>query len=163
VPTHAESRFTTGAFLTQALGIGANTAIFSIVSAVFLRQLPFPHADRICVVDRVGNQMGASSISFPIYIAWKERGKGFFEHLALLAWWGDATFTGAGESERVPIVGASTGVFSVLGVHPTLGRDFLPAEGEPGGPNVVILSDGLWQSRFGADRNVLGRTVTVDG
>jgi predicted permease len=155
--------FTAVAVLTLALGIGANTAIFSIVNAVFLRPLPFPHADRIYVVDRVGNSLGGSSISFPIYLAWQKRAEGLFDHLALLAWWGDATLAGAGESERVPIAGAANGVFSVLGVHPAFGRDFLPEETRPGGPNVVILADGLWRSRFGADRNILGRTVTVDG
>ena len=155
--------FTAVAVLTLGLGIGANTAIFSIVNAVFLRPLPFPHADRVYVVDRVGNQLGGSSISFPIYLAWQKRGEGFFEHLGLLAWWGDATLTGGGESERVPIAGASNGVLSVLGVQPALGRDFLPEESQPGGSNAVILSDGLWRSRFGADRDILRRTITVDG
>ncbi|HXX22958.1 MAG TPA: ABC transporter permease [Terriglobia bacterium] len=155
--------FTAVAVITLALGIGANTAIFSIVNAVFLRPLPFPHADRIYVVDRVGNEIGGSSISFPIYLAWQKRAEGLFDTLALLAWWGDATLAGAGESERVPIAGAANGVFSALGVRPALGRDFLPQETRPGGPNVVILSDGLWRSRLGADRNILGRTITVDG
>jgi len=155
--------FTAVAVMTLALGIGANTAIFSIVNAVFLRPLPFPRADRIYIVDRVGNEIGGSTISFPIYLAWQKRAEGFFEHFALLAFWGDATISGAGESERVPIAGASTGVFSVLGVPPALGRDFLPEESRPGGADVVIVSDGLWRSRFGADRNTLGRTITVDG
>src|SRR2546425_2969025 len=155
--------FTAVGVLTLGLGIGANTAIFSIVNAVFLRPLPFPHADRVYVVDRVGNQLGGSSISFPIYLAWQKREEGFFDHLALLAWWGDATLTGGGESERVPIAGASNGVLSVLGVHPALGRDFLPEESRPGGSSAVILSDGLWRSRFGAGRKILGRTITIDG
>src|SRR5437667_585192 len=155
--------FTAVAVLTLGLGIGANTAIFSIVNAVFLRPLPFPHADRVYVVDRMGNQLGGSSISFPIYLAWQKKGGGFFEQLALLAWWNDSTLTGAAEPERVPIAGASTGLFSVVGVHPALGREFLPEESRPGGPNVVILSDGLWRSRFGGDRNILGRTITIDG
>ena len=135
--------FTAVAVLTLALGIGANTAIFTIVNAVFLRPLPFQHANRIYVVDRVGNRVGGSSISFPIYLAWQKKGGGFFEQLALLAWWNDSTLTGAAEPERVPIAGASTGLFSVVGVHPALGREFFPEESRPGGPNVVILSDGL--------------------
>jgi putative ABC transport system permease protein len=155
--------FTSVAVLTLALGIGANTAIFSIVNAVFLRPLPFPNADRIYVVDRVGNPIGGASISFPIYIAWEKTGNVFFDHLALLAWWGDATLTGVGESERIPIAGASSGVFSVLGVQPALGRDFLPEESRPGGPKAVILSDSLWRGRFGADRNILGRPIKIDG
>ena len=155
--------FAAVAVITLALGVGANTAIFSIVNAVFLRPLPFPHADRIYIVDRVDNHVGGSSISFPIFLAWQKREERFFDRFALLAWWGDATLTGAGASERVPLTGASTDLFSVLGVHPEIGRDFLPDEGRPGGPNVVILSHGLWRSRFGADRNILGRTIAIDG
>jgi putative ABC transport system permease protein len=155
--------FTSLAVLTLALGIGANTAIFSIVNAVFLRPLPFPHADRIYVVDRVGNPIGGASISFPIYAAWEKTGEAFFDHMALVAWWGDATLTGVGESERIPIAGASSGVFSVLGVQPALGRDFVPEESRPGGPKAVILSNSLWRGRFGADRNILGRSMKIDG
>ena len=86
-----------------------------------------------------------------------------FEHLALLAWWPEATLAGGGEAERVATSGASAELFSVLGIHPALGRDFLPEETRPGGPNVVILSDSLWRTRFGADGNILGKTITVDG
>jgi len=155
--------FTAVAVATLALGIGANTAIFSIVNAVYLRPLPFPNADRLYVVDRVGNEIGGVSISFPIYLAWQKRAGGLFEQFSLLAWWGDATLAAAGESERVPIAGAANEVFSALGVRPALGRDFLPEETRLGGPSVVILSDGLWRRRFGADQNVLGRSLTVDG
>src|SRR5439155_6500856 len=122
-----------------------------------------PDADRVYVVGRLGSQVDGCSSSSPLYLAWQKRGGGFFEQLGLLAWWGDATLTGGGESERVPIAGASNGVLSVLGVHPALGRDFLPEESRPGGSSAVILSDGLWRSRFGADRNILGRTITIDG
>jgi putative ABC transport system permease protein len=155
--------FTAVAVLTLALGIGANTAIFSIVNAVFLRPLPFRQADRIYVIDRVGNRVGGPSISFPIYLAWQKEKTGLFDHLALLAWWHDSTLAGVSQPERIPTAGASTEFFSLVGVQPALGRDFLPEEGRPGGPNVVILSDSLWRSRFGADRNILGQTITVDG
>jgi putative ABC transport system permease protein len=155
--------FTAVAVVTLALGIGANTAIFSIVNAVFLRPLPFPQADRIYVIDRVGNQVGGSTISLPIFLAWQKRQERFFDHLALLNWRGDATLAGAGESERVPVAGASTDLFSVLGVHPEIGRDFLPDDARFWVSDVVILSDSLWRTRFGADRNVLGRSITIDG
>jgi len=153
--------FTIVAVLTLALGIGANTAIFSVVNAIFLRPLPFPQAARIYLVRRVGNWFGGGSISFPIYLAWQEEQR-FFEHLALVQWMNDSTLTGNGEPERVPSAGASTELFSLLGVQPALGRDFNPEEGRPGGTNVVILSDSLWRTRFGADRDILGGTITLN-
>ncbi|MGH9378515.1 MAG: ABC transporter permease [Terriglobia bacterium] len=153
--------FTAVVIITLALGIGANTAMFSIVNAIFLRPLPFPHADRIYVVDRVDNPIGGHSISLPIYLAWQKKQK-LFDHLALLAWWGDSTLTAGDQPERIPTAGATTELFSLLGVHPALGRDFLPEEGRAGGANVVILSDSLWRSRFGADRNIVGRAITLN-
>jgi predicted permease len=153
--------FTAVAIVTLALGIGANTAIFSVINAVFLRPLPFPHANRIYVVARVGNQFGGFSLSIPIFLAWKKQ-QGLFDHLALLAWRGERTLSSEGEPEQIPSAGASTELFTVLGVHPALGRDFRPEEGRPGGANVVILSDGLWRSRFGQDKSILGRTITLN-
>ncbi|MGH9449064.1 MAG: ABC transporter permease, partial [Terriglobia bacterium] len=153
--------FTAVAVITLALGIGANTAMFSIVNAIFLRPLPFSHADQIYVVDRVDNPIGGHSISLPIYLAWQKTQK-LFDHLALLAWQGDSTLTAGDQPERVPTAGVTTELFSLLGVHPSLGRSFLPQEGRPGGANVVILSYSLWRSRFGANRNIVGRTITLN-
>ncbi|HEV2350415.1 MAG TPA: ABC transporter permease [Terriglobia bacterium] len=155
--------FTAVAVLTLALGIGANTSIFSIVNAVSLRPLPFPHSGRIFVVDRTGNQLGGHSISFPIYLAWEKRKSGLFENLALAAWWDEATIASTGEPERVPMAGASPELFSVLGMEPALGRGFLPEECRPGSRDVTILSYGLWRSRFGGDRNILGKQLKIDG
>ncbi len=154
--------FTAVAVVTLALGIGANTAIFSVVNAILLRPLPFPHADRIYVVDRIDNRIGGFSVSLPIYLAWQKK-QGLFDSFALLAWKDDSTLTGDGLPERIPSAGASTELFSLLGVHPELGRDFRPEEGRPGGANVVILSDSLWRSRFGANPNVLGQTIRLNG
>ncbi len=153
--------FTAVAILTLALGIGANTAIFSIVEAVFLRPLPFPQSDRIYVVDRVSNPIGGPSISMPIYLAWKQKG-GLFDHLALVNWRSDSIISSGSETQEVPSAGASTGLFPVLGIRPELGRNFMPEEGRPGGGDVVILSDGLWRTWFGADRSILGKAITIN-
>src|SRR3954470_4557964 len=157
------SGFTAIAVLTLALGIGANTAMFSILNAIFLRPLPFSDSDRIYVVRRIGNRFGGSSLSMPIFLAWQKQSEGLFEHLALVAWKGASTLTGGAEPERVPAAGASTELFSLLNVHPALGRDFRPEEGRPGGANVAILSDRLWHRRFQSDPGVLGSSIPIDG
>jgi putative ABC transport system permease protein len=155
--------FATIAVLTLALGIGANTAMFSVIDAIFLRPLPFPEANRIYVVHRIGNKFGGWSLSMPIFLGWQKQGEGLFESLALLELRSSSTLTGRGEPERIPTAGASTELFSVLRVHPVLGRDFRPEEGRPGGPDVAILSDGLWRRRFQADPGVLGTSILIDG
>jgi putative ABC transport system permease protein len=154
--------FTVVAVLTLALGIGANTAIFSIVNAVFLRPLPLPQADRIYVVDRAGNRLGGHSISMAIFLAW-QRDASMFEHFAMLGWRDDAVLTGTGEPERVPSEQASTEFFPTVGVQPAMGRNFRPEEGRLGGEPVVIVSDDFWRSRLGADPSIVGRTATLDG
>ena len=151
------------AVLTLALGIGANTAMFSVIQAVFLRPLPFSDANRIVVVHRIGNRFGGASLSMPIFLAWQQEGAALFEHLALVAWRGSSTLTGRGDPERIPAAGASTELFSLLKVQPALGRDFRVDEGRPGGPNVVILSDRLWRRVFQADPTVLGAAIQIDG
>jgi putative ABC transport system permease protein len=153
--------FTAVAVLTLALGIGANTAIFSIINAVFLRPLPFPHANRIYVVDRVNNAYGGSTVSLAIYTAW-QRQRALFDHLALVTWQPDVTLTGGETPVLIPATGASAEYFSLLGVHPLLGRAFLPEECRPGGPDVVMLSYGLWRSRFGADKHIVGRAIPIN-
>jgi putative ABC transport system permease protein len=154
--------FTAVAVLTLALGIGANTSIFSIVNAVFLRPLPFPHAGRIFVIHRTGNQFGGISISMPIYLAWQPQA-GIFDHLALVHWRLDASLTGAGEPERIPSALISPEFLPAIGVQPAIGRNFRPDEGRTGGENVVMIANDLWRNRFGADPNALGREITLDG
>ncbi|HEX8836818.1 MAG TPA: ABC transporter permease [Candidatus Acidoferrum sp.] len=154
--------FTAVAILTLALGIGANTAIFSVVNAIYLSPLPFPNASKIYVVSRIGTQYGGESISPAIFAAWREQQARAFEHLALLHWAGAATLTGFGDPLQVPKMGISVDFLAMLGVHPALGRDFAPEEGAAGGPNVVLLGNGLWRTQFGADPNVVGRSITLD-
>lgn len=153
--------FTAVAIITLAFGIGANTAIFSIVDSAFLRPLSFPHADRICVVDRIDNPIGGHSISMPIYLAWQKQ-REIFDHLALVGGSGTSFLSADAGPEAVLTAGATPGLFSVLGVHPALGRGFLPEESKPGSENAAILSDSLWRSRFGAKRNILGTVITLD-
>ena len=155
--------FTAVAVLTLALGIGANTAIFSLVDAIFLRPLPFPNAAHLYIVDRTGNRVGGSSISPAIFSDWQRQAAPIFEHLALYRSTGSVKMTGEGEAQFVPAAGASPEFFPVLSVVPAIGRNFSSEEGRPGGPHVAILSDGFWRSHFGGDPNVLGRNITIEG
>ena len=153
--------FTAIALLTLALGIGANAATFSVIDAVFLRPLPFRDANRIYLVHRTGNRFGGASISMPIFIEWQKRSAGLFSAWRSSAR-GSSTLTGRGEPERIPTAGASAELFSILNVHPTLGRDFRPEETRPGGSNVAIISDGLWRRHLQADAGVLGTAITIN-
>lgn len=155
--------FTVVAVLTLALGIGANTAIFSIVDAIFLRPLPFANATSIYLVGRTGNRLGGSSISEAIFVAWQREAAGVFEHLGFWQYAGSVKLTGAGEPQMISAAGASTEFFPALGVQPELGRNFSSGEGQPGAPHAAILSDSFWRSRFGSDPNVLESSVTLQG
>lgn len=154
--------FTATTVVTLALGIGATTAIFSVVNAVYLRPLVFPNGNHIFLVRRIGNRLGGASLSMPIFIAWQKQNT-FFEHLALVGWRASATLTGSGTPETIPSSGASAEFFSVLGLHPAMGRDFLPEESRPGGAKVIIISNRFWRDRLQSDANVVGRSLTLDG
>ncbi len=155
--------FTAVAVLTLALGIGANTAIFSVVHAVLLRPLSLPSPERLVMVwenDRLRGtrQERASAPDFQDFRAQAT----VFE--ALSAWQStDATLTGAGEPERLVAARVSANYFTLLGVPPLLGRAFLPEEEKIGRHRVAVLGHGLWRRRFGADRDILGKTVTLEG
>lgn len=155
--------FAATAVLTLALGIGANTAIFSIIDAVFLRPLPYPNARQIYLVARTGNAYGGKSISPAIFAAWQQRQAAAFEHFALMRFTPDATLMTSDEALSVPAMAISTDFLPMVGVHPILGRGFRPEEGRVGGPNVVMLGNELWHSRFGADPSVVGRSIILNG
>jgi putative ABC transport system permease protein len=155
--------FTAIALITLALGIGANTAIFSLVNAVLLRPLPFPDSERLVTVWE-----DASVIGFPRgeaapanYVDWKAQ-QSVFEDMAALSW-RSLSLTGDGEPERVSAYGVTSNLFPLLGVQPALGRNFLPEEESPGASNVAILSHALWQRRYGGDHAVIGRDITLNG
>ena len=155
--------FVAVAVLSLALGIGANTAIFSVVETVLLRTLPYADADRLVMVWE-----DASFAGFPRntpapanYADWKAQNRSFQDMAATAG----VTFnlTGDGDPERVMGRRVTRNFFDVLGVQPMLGRGFLPEEDAPGGGRVVVLSHALWQSRYGADRGVVGREILMNG
>ncbi len=156
--------FTMVAVLALTLGIGANTAIFSVIDAVILRPLPFASPDRLVTLWGTNVQRGSSrgSASYPDFIDWRSQSHAF-EGMA--AWHdSDFTLTGSGDPAHLYGVVASPSLFHLLGVSPIFGRDFLPEEEDPGKAKLhpVILSHSLWQSRFSSDPNVVGRNITLD-
>src|SRR2546423_3450388 len=147
--------FTFVALITLALGIGANTAIFSVVNAVLLRPLPFKNPDRLMMVwERRENSHAANlPVSGHEFVAWKERSHSF-DALALIQPDG---FNLTGRGDPVTVTGAevSADFFSVIGVAPILGRSFLPVE-DQAPAQTVVLGQKLWNQRFGADQNIVG-------
>jgi putative ABC transport system permease protein len=148
------------AIITLALGIGANTAIFSVVNAVLLRPLPYRDADRLVALSEDSPQVPGMSISYPNLLDWQEQNQ-VFESIAAYVR-GSFNLTGANEPERLQGRSVSPSFFSTLGVKPALGRDFAPKEDEPGALPVVILDYGLWQRRFGADPRIIGQTLSLN-
>jgi putative ABC transport system permease protein len=156
--------FSTIAILTLALGIGANTSIFSVVNAVLLRPLPYPQPDRLVLIRERTNIFDSGSVSLPNYLDWRASQRGFTD-LALFRR-GDANLSGATsdvEAERVSSARVSYNFLSVLGVPPELGRDFRESDDVPHCKKVALISDGLWKRRFGGSRGVLGQSIMLDG
>ena len=154
--------FTTVAVLTLALGIGANTAIFSVVRAVLLRSLPLPHANRLVMIWGTNKANGDMHdvISYPDFEDWKAQSKSF-ENMAAFTNRG-AILTADKQAERVPAVQASAEFFDTLGVPPALGRSFQLEEQQMGANRVVLLSDLFWKRRFAQRPDTLGRAVRIN-
>ena len=155
--------FTVVALITLALGIGANTAIFSVVNAVLLRPLPFQKPEELVIVWEDAGFLGfPHNTPAPAnYVDWKTQNQSFVDMAASHE--DSFNLTGDGEPERVAAYTVSANFFPLLGVQPLLGRGFLPEEDRPGGNKVVVLSYSLWQSRYGGDRNVLNREILLNG
>ena len=158
--------FSVIAVLTLALGIGANTAIFSVVNGVLLRPLPFKDPATLVRVWHTPPAksfpgMDRFSVSAANYIDW-HRENHSFESMAIYNYHG-FTWTGADKPLRVDASAVSNGFFETLGVPPLYGRVFSPEEDQPGRNSVVILSYRLWQEHFGANREIVGRNITMDG
>src|SRR6185503_4280517 len=154
--------FTAIAVLTLSLGIGANTAIFSVVNGVLLRDLPFPESDRIVTLweNNTTDGLEKDDVSPANFIDWRERQKSFEQ----LAFANPNGFDYVGDSEPITLRASlvSKGFVEVLGCHARQGRVFAPDEYEEGKDKVVVLSYGLWQQRFGGDPKIIGSKLTLD-
>jgi MacB-like periplasmic core domain len=149
------------AVLTLALGIGANTAIFSVVENAVLAPLPYPQPDRLVRVSESRPNLKQMDISHPDFQDWQRNARSF-EQMAALTW-REYDLTSPGVAEHLDGMEVSSGFFATLGVKPVLGRDFSPAEDQPHGAPTAIISDRLWQDRFASSPQVLGKSVILDG
>ena len=145
--------------LTLALGIGANTAIFSAVDAVLLRQLPFSHASRIVWITGVRPVRSDAPFSLPDFLDYRDQ-VGSLDSLSAVGSW-SGNLTGQGDSEQLIGARVSANLFETLGVPAVLGRTLKPEDDKPGSPRVVVMSYGLWQRRFGADTSVVGKQLEL--
>jgi predicted permease len=152
--------FTAIAMFALALGIGANSAIFSVVNAVLLQPLAYPDPSRLMRIFETTPEFPESSVAYPNYIDWRRTSHSFTDMGASRA--DDFNFTGSGEPEQLDGEYVSASLFPVLGVSPALGRNFLPAEDRPGAACSAMLTYSLWQGHFGGDPNILGRTLHLN-
>ncbi len=152
--------FTAMAMMTLALGIGATTAIFSVVYATLFEPLPYPKPQQLVMVWSQVNQ-GRSSVSAGDYLEWKWRSTSF----QYLEAWSGGTFNVATEErpEQIQAALMTPGFFQMTGSPMWLGRDFLPEEGEVGKDHVVIMSHRLWSQSFGADQEIIGKQIRMNG
>jgi putative ABC transport system permease protein len=155
--------FTLIAIGAIALGIGANTAIFSVVNAVLLRPLPYKESERLVVLYETNPRQGSyeMDVSYPNFVDLRAQSQSFEQLAACL--YGGMILTGKDEPARLQVVAVSADFFAMLRVKPLRGRVFLPEEDKVGGAPVVIVSHALWQSRFGGDEGLIGRQITLDG
>ena len=151
--------YTVVSIITLALGIGVNTAIFSIIDAALLRGLPYQHPDRLVRAGMTLNKFGTVGLT-PEFVAWRNENRSFTG----LAAWNDTqlTLTGAGDPERLAGAQVSADFLSVLGVNPALGRDFRKEDDRAGAPAVAIISDALWHRHWNGDRSAIGIGLVLD-
>jgi putative ABC transport system permease protein len=152
--------FTAIAILTMALGIGANTAIFSVINAVLLRPLPYPNSERLVRIWETEAELDKAPIAPADFLDWKQQNQSFEQLAAFRSQ--SLNFTGGQEPERIRGARVSANFFSLVGIQPALGRSFTEDEDQSGHNQVLVLSDELWRRRFGGDRNIVGTTVLVN-
>ena len=155
--------FAATALITLAIGIGANSTIFSFVNGILLRPLPYPQSERLVVINETALKQGvpSMSISFPNFLDWRGQNH-VFEDISAFGTGSSFSLTGAGEPERLRGASVSQGTFELLRVAPVLGRTFTQEEDHPKQDAVVILGNGLWQRRFGSDSQIIGKTVILN-
>ena len=155
--------FAITALLTLAIGIGANTTIFSFVNGILLRPLPYPDSERLVVINETAPKRGipSMSISFPNFLDWRAQNQ-VFEDISAFGLSSSFTLTGAGEPERLRGKAVSQGTFEILRVAPILGRTFTAEEDRPKDDGVVILGHDLWQRRFAGNPQVIGQNVILN-
>ena len=150
------------AILTLALGIGANTALFSVVNGVLLNPLPYPDPNQVVSVASVAPGFGEASISYPDYLDWM-RDNHSFSSLAAYKSFLDFNLLGQGEPQRVSADRVTANFLPTLGLTPSIGRNFTPAEDQLNGPPAVVLSNGFWKTKFASSPNILGKALNLDG
>ncbi len=156
--------FTAVAAVTLALGIGANTAIFSVVNALLLRPLPYPHSERLVLLRERSETFESGSVSYPNYLDWREQQRSFTD-LALFRR-GGASLSGVGGEaapERVGCARVTYNFLSILGLPPTIGRDFRESDDLPTSKKVALVTEDLWKRRFGGSAAALGQSIMIDG
>jgi len=151
--------FTATVWIALALGIGANTAVFTVLKAIVLEPLPYPKSDRIVNIGRPGSD---STTNIPKYVFWEQNNPGL-EDLAAYHTAGNMNLAGGDRPEPVKVIRASLNYFRLFGANPVLGRTFSASEDTPGGPDVAMLSYGLWQRRFSGQSSIIGGTITLGG
>ena len=153
--------FTAAAVAALALGIGANSAIFSVVNALLLRPLPYGQPDRLTLLHQTRPAVPFYGVSWLDYLDWRKQNRSF-EDIAAFSL-SPFNLTGSGDSERLWGRRVSASFFPVLRVSPKLGRSFLPSEDSPAGPPVAVIAESLWRRRFAADPNILNQTIMLNG
>ncbi|MGH9395173.1 MAG: ABC transporter permease, partial [Terriglobales bacterium] len=154
--------FTAVAVLVLGLGIGANTAIFSLVDAVLLEPLPFAHPEQLVQMYETESAPGSFPLSGPDFPDWKAQSQ-LFADMTLYNYSRSLNLNGGGQPQRVIAAPAEANFFSLLGVQPALGRTFAPGEDQPGATPVAVLSHNLWESRLGGDPKAVGQSIQLDG
>ena len=152
--------FAAVAILTLALGIGANTALFSVVNGVLLNPLPFPQPDQLYAVYGMASASGETSVSYLNFLDWQKRNQSFSGLGAYMDQ--DYILTGTGQPERIQGYRISAEFFPVAGMRPILGRNFRPEEDQAGAAPVVVIGAGLWKRKYGSSPDVIGKTMTLD-